>query len=175
MASKLGKNDVYANMAYLQVTETGANTLTFAQLQLANTLMTQKTALIIHRLDVFPDLNATALSATNKSLGVALTLTNKITSINDQSQPEVLFFRQYKRIDFGAAASGMIVPEPEIVDYNYMPGGGIIVPADRLYIGVAGIGAGAAQTCSMRIYYTVKELETSDYWELIEARRIMTT
>ena len=56
-----------------------------------------------------------------------------------------------------------------------MPGGGIIVPADRLFIGIASGGAAAAQAASMRLYYTVMELAEVDYWQLIEARRVMTT
>jgi hypothetical protein len=158
----------------MAVIESAANTLTFAQLQLATVLMDQKMAMIIHRLDVFPDLNSTDLSANNSSIGIALTLTDRITSINDLSQPEIMFYRQYKRVDITAVSSWQIT-QPEIVDYNSMPGGGLIVPADRLYIGIAGNACGGAAVASMRIYYTIKAIDTADYWELIEARRIMTT
>jgi hypothetical protein len=175
MAPKKGSADIFANMAYLAVTESAANTLTFAQLQLASSLMSQKSALIIHRLDIFPDINATILAATNDQVGIALTLTDRITAINDLSQPEILFYRTYKRIDFGVSATGMQISQPEIVDFSPLPGGGILVPADRLYIAICGISAAAAGNASMRLYYTVKELDTTDYWELIEARRIMTT
>jgi len=173
MATKKAK-DAFANIAFLSVSESAANTLTFAQLQLATTLMTEKMAMVIHRLDVFPDINSTDLSANNASIGVALTLTDRITAINDLSQPEVMFFRQYKRVDI-TAASSWFISQPEIVDYSDLPGGGLLVPADRLYIGIHGISAGGPGHASMRVYYTVKPLDTADYWDLVEARRIMTT
>ena len=63
MAAKQTK-DTFANIAFMQVTESAANTLTFAQLNIANNLMNQKAAIIIHRIDLFmstiTNLNSTA-------------------------------------------------------------------------------------------------------------------
>jgi hypothetical protein len=67
------------------------------------------------------------------------------------------------------------VPQPQTLDFSTLPGTGIIVPADNLYVGIKGTTCGAAGLASIRIYYTVKALKTEEYWDLIEARRVMTT
>lgn len=174
MAEKKKAADQFANIAYLSVTESAANTLTFAQLQMATMMMDAKYALIIHRAEWFIGDLASLNSSTDR-INIALTLTDRITDIGDQSQPEVLFYQRIARFDLGAAATGNFVDFPKSRDFTNLPGTGILVPADRLYIGIQGAGAAAAMQVNMRLYYTVKELETADYWDLIEARRVMTT
>lgn len=173
MAQKQADN--YANIAYLDVTESAANTLTWARLQLANALMTDKAALIIHRADIQLDSNATVLNSTSDILSMCVAVSDRITDIRDLSQPEILFALAYQRNDYGAAASGLLMKTPEVLDFTTLPGSGVIIPADNLYVGVQGVGAGAAGTVKVRIYYTVKALKTEEYWDLIEARRVMTT
>ena len=174
MPAKKTVNDAFANIAYMAVTESAANTLTFAKLEMASNLMTEKAALIIHAAEIY--LNYPSLMDTNgDTLGMAITLSDRLTTIGDLSQPEILISFGFGRYDYGAAASGLLVVRPQKMDFTSMPGGGLLVPADRLYIGVKGSGCSAAGSAIARIYYTVKLLETADYWELIEARRIMTT
>lgn len=164
--------DKFANIAYLTVTESAANTLTFATLNLANNLMDSKYAMIIHRAECF--IYPTQMNGTGDIVSMALTVTDRLTGLG-LIQPEVLFMRELLRTDMGAAASAIITTSPLIADFSELPGGGILVPADRLYIGAQGSGCAAANTVGMRLYYTVMPLDTADYWELIEARRIMTT
>lgn len=174
MATKK-QTDQFAQIAYMAVTETAADTLTFAQLQLANNLLSEKAAIIIHRVEIFADLSATLLNTGNDSSACALVMSDRVTDITDLSQPEVIFFRRYRRIDFGTAASAIVHEQPDILDFSNLPGTGIIIPADRLYIGSKGNGEGAAATFRFRLWYTVKPLEVADYWDLIEARRVMTS
>jgi hypothetical protein len=89
--------------------------------------------------------------------------------------PEILFYARLQRIDIGTAASGFFVDFPKKLDFTNLPGGGILVPADRLYVGVKSTGASGVNGVKMRLYYTVMQLATEDYWQLIEARRIMRT
>jgi len=174
MADKKGTADFFANIAYLEVVESAANTLTFAQLQLATTLMSEKMALIIHRLEYyFVDL--ASFNSTGDFLQIALTVSNTITSLTDMSQPEILTFNRIARLDLGAAATGRLIMQPYEKDFTSLPGGGILVPADRMYLGIQGSGMAAACTARMRLYYTVKALTKEDFWDLIEARRIMST
>jgi len=174
MATKK-QTDTFANIAFLSVTESAANTLTFAQLQLANTLMAEKAALIIHRADFFIQGGPSNFNGAGDKQSMAITLTDRLTDISDLSQPEILFMIERQRWDFGAAASGFLNDEPSVADFNTMPGAGILVPADRIYIAAEGTGLVNPSTVSCRLYYTVKPLDTADYWDLIEARRIMTT
>jgi len=168
------KTDKFANIAHLKVVESALNTLTFAKLELANNLLSEKAAIIIHRAEM--QTNAQSfMNASGDYWNCAVTVSNAVTDISDLSQPEILFSWTMERLDLGAAASGMIQVSPWARDFTQLPGLGIIVPADRLYIGAAGNGLTTATTTKIRIYYTVMPLAVNDYWELIEARRVMTT
>lgn len=174
MATKQALGDKFANIAYLDVTESAANTLTFAQLVMANNLLSEKAAVIIHRMELKVG-DLASLNGTGDFFDAALCLSDRITTLSDLSQPEILAFVRFLRHDIGAAATGSILLDPVIRDFTNLPGGGLLVPADRLYIGAKASGAAAAMVATMRLYYTVMPLQVSDYWELIEARRIMTT
>lgn len=173
MAAK--NQDLYANIAYMEVQESAINTLTWARLQLASSLMSEKAALIIHRADIQLDTNSTVLNGSADLLSMCVSVSDRITDIRDMSQPEILMSLAYQRNDYGAAASGVIAKTPEVLDFSSLPGSGIIVPADNLFVGVQGVGDAAVGTARVRIYYTVKALKNEEYWDLIEARRVMTT
>lgn len=173
MAGK--QTDAYANIAYLEALESAANTLTWTRLQLASNLMSEKAALIIHRADIQLDPNGTALNGANDFTSMCIAVSDRITDIRDLSQPEILLGLWLSRIEYGAAASGILTERPKVLDFTTLPGGGIIVPADNLYIGIESGGAAAALSAKCRLYYTVKPLKTEEYWDLIEARRVMTT
>jgi hypothetical protein len=174
MAMKKATGDKFANLAYLTVTESGTDTLTFAQLQLASNLMSEKAALIIHRAE-FTITNPAVLNSTTDYTDVALTLSDRVTLLYDFSQPELLFYKRIQRIDFGTAAAASLYQWPMELDFTQLPGGGLLVPADRLYIGIKSGGSSGANGATMRLFYTVMSLDTTDYWELIDARRVMTT
>lgn len=166
--------DKFANIAYLKVTESSAATLTFAQLQLANNLISEKAALILNRAE-FMVSGLASLNSTGDYVDIALTVSDRVTPLDDLSQPEILFHQAVERVDHGTAATSHLVEWPFTRDFNSLPGGGILVPADRLYLGIKGTGTTPAISAIMRLYYTVISLTTDDYWELIQARRVMTT
>lgn len=167
--------DLFANIAYLEATESAANTLTFSRLQLAGSLMNEKAALIIHRADIQLDPNGTALNGANDFTSMCVSVSDRITDIRDMSQPEILLALWLTRVEFGAAASGILTERPKVLDFSTLPGTGIIVPADNLFVGIESGGAAAALSVKVRLYYTVKPLKTDEYWDLIEARRVMST
>lgn len=173
--AKIGVGDKYANIAYLNVTESAANTLTFAQLQLATTLISEKAAVIIHRAEMFLVNTLNAITSSGDYTDVGISLSDRVSAIHALDEPENLFFWRTQRFDFGAAASGQFVHDPQVLDFTQLPGGGILVPADRLYIGICGSGEAAANSAQVRLHYTVKPLQVAEYWDLIEARRVMTT
>jgi len=174
MAAK-STQDVFANIAYLDATESVAGTLTFAQLAMSSNLIGEKYAIIIHKAEARQHNPYSDFNSSGDVARYALTVTNSITDITDLAQPEILFYADIARVDLGAAASGLFISRPWIRDFMDLPGGGLLVPADRLYLGVQGVGLANVLRMSMRLYYSVKQLSTEDYWELIEARRVMRT
>lgn len=168
------RKDTYANIAYLSQVESAANTLTFKTLSIAtSSLLDKKFGLLINRCDL--EFSAPNIFDTSMDFfQTALTVSDSIADLG-LSRPEVILRQVWRRVDFGAAASGAVVEYPIVRDFSTMPGGGILVPADRLYIGVLGSGCSAAGTGIIRIYYTVVELNSEDYWQLVESRRILST
>lgn len=168
------KVDKYANMAYLAVLETAPATLTFAKLQIATqSLMDVKYGLLINRLDI--EFSSWAyFNSTADGVSVGLTVSDGISDLSLE-RPEVLVVQTWGRLDYGAAATGQIVTSPVTRDFSTMPGTGILVPADRLFIGILDVGASSACRAWMRLYYTTVELTTEDYWQLVESRSMIST
>lgn len=168
------RRDTYANMAYLGVVESAQGTLTFERLEIAaSSLLDKKFGLLINRAD-FAVSSFTYLNSSNDSIEAALTVSDGIVDLSLE-RPEVLFEHAWFRLDIGAAATGIIGESPSVIDFSTMPGGGILVPANRLYIAVQSSGASAACRAWCRLYYTVVELSSEDYWQLVESRHILST
>ena len=163
-------------MATITVTESAANTLTFKKLETGMSLF-EKYAWIISRIEYFFTFNGTLFNATADTLAVAVTTSNVRTTIMTSAtftDVSVLDMIQVTRTDLGAAATGMMSILPLVKDFSSLPGGGIISPPAPLYGAAEGSGLVSATTTIIKMYYTVLELGTDDYWELVEARRLLT-
>jgi len=153
------------------VTESAANTLTFKKLETGISLF-DKVAWVINRLEYYLNPSATIFNTTDDILLVGLTVANNITSLS-LTDPNVLDFVALSRQDIGTAASGMYFMKPYTRDFSGMPGGGLITTPNPIYGAAVGTGLASATTSVIKIFYTVLELKTEEYWELVEARRIV--
>jgi len=97
-----------------------------------------------------------------------------LQTIDVFTDPQGIDMQQLKRTDFGTAASATLMALPHSRDFSQLPSGGIIIPPAPLYGAIQGSGEAAISACVMRIFYTIKELATEEYWELVEARRLLT-
>lgn len=175
MAVKKGQ-DMFANMATIVCTESAANTLTYKKLETSIGTF-DKIAWVVHRIEyhmfsTFADFNTTA-----DNVMVAFMTGNTRSTLQTSAMftdPQVLDCMQITRLDLGAAASGMLIMHPIVKDFTSLPGAGLIIPPAPLYGAVQGSGMANPTTIVLRIYYTVKELATDEYWELVEARRLLT-
>lgn len=163
------KQDMYAQRAVLSVTQSVANTLTFEQLNLRLGLSQRRTAWIIHRIEwTFAKAAMEEMTASGDLMTIALTTSNQLTTLL-LTQQEVITSRELLRLDYGTAGSAEILDRPEISDFMLMPGGGLIVIPNRLYIGLTTTGLASAATAYANIYYTERELRGDDFLELLEA------
>lgn len=168
MASK----DKFANMAAITVTESGTNTLTFKKLESGISLF-EKVAWIIHRIEyLVPAVVFAMFNAGGDTLEFALTATDQIDALS-MSNAGLIDYNYLCRIDLGAAASGVFEKVPFITDFTNLPMGGLIVPPNPLYLAAKGTSLTMASTVSARLYFTTYQLTADDYWELVEARRIV--
>ena len=166
-------DDKFANIAFISVTETGPNTLTFKKLE-TGIAPFEKVAFLINRIEYFFSDTVATFAAANDILELGLSASDQFTdpSINNSA---IIDYNEIMRIDFGTAANAFYRHQPYIKDYSDLPGGGILVAPNPLYLWAKGTSLGNATTDAVRMYYTVRTLKTEDFWELVEMRRMIGT
>lgn len=164
--------DKYVNKAYGEVTESAAGTLSFGEIQ-TGMAMFEKVAWIIHRIHWFPSAaSLLQLTAVSDYLTMALVGSDKMSSLSlrDQAVYDIFVIRP---LVYGTAASAEQMVIPVIRDMSNLPGQGLIVPPRPLYIACISGGFANPAIVSARIEFTYKELKADEYWELVEATRII--
>ncbi len=172
MAAK--KGDSFAQFAALKVTEGGTNTQTATKFAFPFSIM-DKMALVIQRIEYDWQTVLNALAATNDRVIAAITCAATVTDIEDVTDPLIVDSMRMSRYDVGTAGSGFWFRQPYVKDFSSLPGGGILIAPNPLYLMVEGVGAGAASACAVRMYYTYLELSSDEYWQLVESRRIISS
>lgn len=165
--------DKFANIAALSIAESAANTLTFKKVE-TGVSMNEKIAWIINCIEFFFAPSMTDFADTGDYLDVALTVSNTVASLSNLLDPQVLVMQRLLKQEDGAPATAFMMYQPVIRDLSTIPGGGIILPPNPLYIAAKGSGLASATTTFMRLYYTTLILSVDEYWELVEARRMVT-
>ncbi len=168
-----GTMDQFAQYLAITIVESAANTLTFAQVQTGGFLF-ERRAMIIHRIAYLQSVATAALLLDGADrLEFGLSVNNTLTTIA-WTDPNVIDLIQQNVFDIGTPASSQLHNHPIVSDFSAMPGGGLIIPAFPIFGFIRGTSIAAAATVVMRAYYTIKELEASEFIELVEASRIIT-
>jgi len=169
-----GKKDQFANFAIITVTESAANTLTFKKLETGISIQ-DKVAWIVNRVEfLVEEFNATVFNATGDFALFGLSVSNSFSNVA-VSEVSILDYNRVSRIDIGTAASGFFKYEPFVKDFSSMPSGGLLVPPTPLYLFAQGESLTAALRVTCRLYYTTLSLSVDQYWELVEARRALSS
>lgn len=164
--------DVYSNKFYGTVTESAANTLTFAEIQ-TNIEIFSKMAWILHRLEWFLEgVQFNKLLASDDVIAMALVGSNSLSSLA-LNWPGVIDLLNLQIGGWGTPATAYPYSTPFIRDFSQLPGGGIIVAPRPLYLAVKGTSLASALTVSIRGYFTMKELKADEYLELVDFYRIV--
>lgn len=164
--------DKYANQAVIQCTESGTATLTFKKLETGISLFEKVAWLISHACYFISGMSQ--LNSSGDAISMALTTTDQLTSLA-LTNAAVIDYQYVLRMDIGTAASGWYYQMPIVANLSGLAGGGVLVPPNPFYLGVAGSGTAAAVTVTCKIYYTTVELKPDEYWELVESRRIISS
>jgi len=133
-----------------------------------------KVGLVISRIEYWFQ-GLANLNSSGDSVSGALIAGSSIVSISNQADPQIVDSVALSRFDFGAAASGVFWATPIVKDFSALPGGGILVAPSPLSVAVQSSGAGGVMALWMRAWYTYLTLNTDEYWELVESRRIITS
>jgi len=163
--------DRYANVAHIQVTESAANTLTYKKLETGISLF-EKMAWVISRIEYY--WLAFALADANDGLTVGITTSNNPSSLVPE-HVAVVDMTRFEMIYLGVPANALLLTAPVIRDFSELPGGGLIVPPNPIYLALEGLSQPAALVMDARIYYTAVQLKGYEFWELVESRRIISS
>lgn len=171
---KTSSKDKFSQVARLAVTESAANTLTFAELQVGVPMFEQK-GLIVHRLEFYISAQTLGyLADTGDFIRLAFTLSNTIASL-DLSYPEIIDMIIFQRFEEGTPANFVWQNWPIIHDFNEMPGGGLLIPCQNLYAAIFATGASTACAGQFRVHYTYFDMSPEDYLELLQRMKVIST
>jgi hypothetical protein len=168
--------ELYANRFALHVTEAVAGTPSFSEVPTYASAFS-KEAFILHRLEYsFPSAILQLVVAAGDSLNVVVSTANHFTSLIAQDTFKeagiVDHFHLYAEL-FGTAANMLHETQPFVKDLTSLPGGGLIVPARPLYVGVQGISIAGQVSVFARGYFTKVDLKDQEFLELLDAYRMV--
>jgi len=163
--------DKYVNQAFIRVNESGANTLTFQKLETGIPIY-EKIGWVVHRLDYFYVTTVVQFPADGASLSYGISAMDSLATV-DLQLAAVIDMNMITRRDWGVAASGALRLIPIVKNFTELPGGGLLIPPNPLYLFAKGTNLAAAQGVDVRMFYTVIKLKPEDFWELVEQRRMI--
>lgn len=168
------KKDLYDQFMHLAVVMSAMNVITFSRVALGMSIF-DYAALIISRIEY--DLGythfaefVTAADHAEMAITGADDLPNLVID-----QAEVYDMAAYSVAVSGAPASFQVMQQPIIHDFSGMKGGGLLIPAQDLFLGMNTAGFAAPGSCVARVYYTVKALAAADFIELVQRLRVLST
>ncbi len=168
------RKDVFSQIGYVTVTMAAINTLAFNGLSVFSNILTPK-GLIIHMAEYFVG-TATLqdIDTDGDQFYFGLCGDDSIAAI-DQANAQVYDHHGIIRLESaGAAANFILVDTPIVKDFSTLPGGGRLLPADRIYIYAGSGGMTVVGNVTCRFHFTLKDLSAQEYIELAQSLRVMT-
>ena len=162
----------FANIAHIDVTEGGANTITAVKLD-AGIAVFQRTALVLHQIEFRPNGSTMAMVLEDSdTFAMAITTSDSLSNL-ERDQAAIVDLVEYKVIDHGTAANDETVPLPFIHNFCSFPSGGIIVPGNAVYATVKGTSLAGAGRCIFSLWFSYMELKAEDYYDLMQASQAL--
>lgn len=162
--------DKYANVAQIEVIETAAGTITFAEL-VTGISLAQGIGMVIDELDYYP--TQTSLDdvvTTPDELGMALTVSNTLANLSPTNRTVIHNCTITAGPTIGTnAGDGRLIKVPFV--YQFFPP--MIVASPRLYAGIIGASLAAPATLNLRIFFRYIPLTTAEYLEIAEAHLLV--
>lgn len=165
------KADKYVNRAYVSLTMSAANTITFNKLD-ASVSITDKVGWLIHRIEYHPQVSTLEeMTASGDYLWMGLTSSDQLSDLH-VARAAVFDSKILHRMDGGTAGNFERWEFPIITDWSDLPSGGVLVPPDPLYLGMNTVGLASAGVLRCRLIYSLIKLSPADYWDLVETTRL---
>lgn len=158
--------DRYANIAMVQVVESGAQALTYTEL-LTGVSLGAGIGILIDQIDYyFPPASLALLVADSDGIEVGWSVSNTPTTIDASDRA----FIHVAGLQVGLLTSGGWLHRQPL-SFQFFPP--IIRASPRMYLAVEGFATGAAITCRSRLYFRYIDLSTQEYLELAETGLVL--
>lgn len=162
------KTDQYPNRALIECTQSAANAITFEQIRFGVGLF-QGIALILHKIHWFPTAaSIREIVAATDLLAGMICNRDDLDDTNPTSMNNITS-KQWLAQAYGTAGSGELEELPYVTDFTTMPGGGMIIPANPLYLAVSSAGFSAVGRINIVLFYTFISLKDAEYLELLQS------
>ena len=163
--------DKYVNQAYLSVVESALNTLTFSKIETGISIH-EKVGWLISRIDYFFQTGPAQFGADGDALDYGISVMDTLTDVGPRLAA-IVDSNTLTRQDWGVAASSEMRQLPVTRNFADLPGGGLLIPPNPVYIYARGTALAGPHTVAARLFYTMRQLKTEDFWELVEQRRMI--
>ena len=168
----MAKKDEFSQIGYISTVQSGANALTFSGITIMSSFLANS-AMLIHQVEYTLDGGVYAeMTTAADTVTVGLAGSDGMATVA-LSDPEVYDFHRQTRVDLGVAASGVLHREPLVAEFSRLPGGGVMVPADRIFAYIGSTGLASAGFVDVRFRFTILELTAQQYLELAQSLRVL--
>lgn len=159
------REDRFANVAAVRVTETAANTLTFAEM-LTGISLGQGVGMIIDQIDYSPAPSVLGdLVAAGDVIHMGITTSDDINDLSARSDRRILHQMALLALQVGTVVSLSVEKTPYV--HQFFPP--MIIAAPRVYLAVVGTSLAAPAVVDIRIYFRYITLTPQQYLELAES------
>lgn len=167
MAKRRQIIDVYPNRVVDRVVMSAANVESFQQIRFGTGLF-GGVALVIHRLE-YHLMHASMIQLIDVADSLLFGLTNRddLTSLAPQNL-NILDTNMLSPIMAGSVVGIQISVLPIIKDFSTLPGQGLIIPPNPLFLAADSVGFATAAVVDLVMYYTFKHMSDADYIELVQ-------
>lgn len=162
----------FSQIGYLSLTQSAANALTFDGLSVFSNVLSQR-GMVLHSVEyVVARLSVALLVDNADDIYFGLCGDDSLAVIS-MSNAEVYDYTTLFAKENGVAANDILVEMPIRRDFGMEPGGGRLVPADRVFMYVGSSSLADVATVSCRFHYTILDMSAQDYLELAQSLRVL--
>ncbi len=160
--------DLFSNRALEDITMSAINTLTFKKVNFAVGVF-QGVALILHQVK-YHFLSSVMLEFVGSDeMQVGLTVSDRVDDLVMDSI-EVIDSHELVAVEHGVPANATLYKTPIVSDFTGLPGGGMLLPANPIFLAMMTLGFAAVGRAQVELIFTFKELSDKDYIELMQSR-----
>ncbi len=157
--------DRFANWAGIEVVESAANTITFAEL-LTGVGFNTKKGMLIDQIDYFIPIAVPQLFVADADgVRFGITISTGVSALDDPTDGRTVHSGELFRKDYGTAAVAVFHRMPLVS--QFFPS--LITANIRLYLAVQGVSLASAATIRARIYWRGIDLTDREISELVQA------